>query len=161
MPGERTETVFTAELYPLERQPADLEISVEDWNTIIAIKEAVNKVIEAERKEGNVKGSLQTDVTLYLTPELAEVVNKIGDELRFITITSSAKVVVCEEAREAEAGHETAVSGLRVAVKGSGFAKCVRCWHMREDVGVNPDHPELCERCVDNVQGDGEKRRYA
>jgi isoleucyl-tRNA synthetase len=39
--------------------------------------------------------------------------------------------------------------------------KCVRCWHLRSDVGIDPRHPELCARCVLNVEGPGEERRFA
>ena len=51
--------------------------------------------------------------------------------------------------------------GLWILVRPSEHAKCVRCWHHREDVGMNTAHPELCGRCVENVDGSGEQRRYA
>ena len=161
LPGDRGEPVFTQRWYTLERMPADAAISVADWDVIIGIKHAVNKVIEDERKAGNVKGGLQTEATLYLTPALKQVVDKIGDELRFVTITSAATAVVCDGDELADQGRETAVEGLRVAVKMSEHDKCVRCWHMRDDIGQDPDNPELCARCVTNVDGDGEVRHFA
>jgi isoleucyl-tRNA synthetase len=56
---------------------------------------------------------------------------------------------------------ETEVGGLRIRVVKSAHAKCARCWHHREDVGVDPAHPEICGRCVENIQGEGEVRRHA
>jgi isoleucyl-tRNA synthetase len=56
---------------------------------------------------------------------------------------------------------ETEVEGLRIKVRASEHAKCVRCWHQREDVGQHSDHPELCGRCVDNIEGQGEQRAFA
>ena len=53
------------------------------------------------------------------------------------------------------------VLGLKLKVVKSAFPKCARCWHCREDVGVNPEHPEICGRCVDNISGTGEVRHYA
>jgi len=159
MPGERGATVFTQEWYSLPRLPADAVIGVEEWHTIIDIKEAVNKVIEDERKAGRVKGGLQTEVTLYLAPELKQVVDKIGDELRFVTITSAAAAVPAD--RDASAGQPSLLKGLRVGVVASSNRKCVRCWHFLPDVGTHSEHPELCGRCIDNVEGGGERRRFA
>jgi isoleucyl-tRNA synthetase len=50
---------------------------------------------------------------------------------------------------------------LSIRVTPSAHAKCIRCWHHREDVGVVAEHPEICGRCVENVSGKGEVRRYA
>lgn len=161
MPGERCASVFAAEWYGLARLPADAAIGQGDWDTIIAIKEAVNKVIEDERAAGNVKGGLQTEATLFVTPELKAILDKIGDELRFITITSAARAVVCASAELESHGVATQMKGLRVEIVVSGEQKCVRCWHFRADVGTNPEHPELCSRCVENVEGDGEVRHFA
>jgi len=46
-------------------------------------------------------------------------------------------------------------------VKKSNHEKCVRCWHHREDVGSDTNHPELCGRCIENVSGSGESRSFA
>ena len=48
-----------------------------------------------------------------------------------------------------------------ITVKPSEHQKCVRCWHHREDVGSHTEHPQLCGRCVENVTGAGEMRKYA
>lgn len=157
MPGDRAKTVFVAEWHPLERLPESAAISIADWDQILDIKEAVNKVLEEERAAGRVKGGLQTEVTLFVAPELKTVLDKLEDELRFVTITSKATVADLA----GNEGAETSVKGLRVAVVLSGEEKCVRCWHYREDVGSNAEHPELCGRCVENIDGAGETRLYA
>jgi isoleucyl-tRNA synthetase len=74
-----------------------------------------------------------------------------------VLITSAADV----KAFDASAGDETEIAGLRVSVTASEHAKCDRCWHHREDVGTHVGHEELCGRCVENVDGQGEKRAYA
>ncbi len=86
------------------------------------------------------------------------MLGKLGDELRFVLITSAARVVLLEGAAE---GVETALPALRVRVQTAGGEKCVRCWHYREDVGSDAAHPEICGRCVSNVAGPGEDRRVA
>ncbi|MDP5039578.1 MAG: hypothetical protein NWQ26_01745, partial [Paraglaciecola sp.] len=60
-----------------------------------------------------------------------------------------------------EHANKTELAGLWVEITASAGQKCARCWHHREDVGANPAHPEICLRCVDNVEGEGEKRAYA
>jgi len=83
----------------------------------------------------------------------------LGDELRFVLITSGASIAPLDEAPEDAAYAD--VEGLRVKVNVSEAEKCERCWHRREDVGQFPAHPTLCGRCVENVDGDGEQRHFA
>ncbi|MBV1932688.1 MAG: isoleucine--tRNA ligase, partial [Porticoccaceae bacterium] len=131
-----------------------------DWQTIFAVKEAVNKALEDARRNNLVKGALDADITLYASSDIAEVLGKMGDELRFVTITSSADVVSQEPGSDGS-GIETSLPGLRLDIRISEADKCVRCWHHQEDVGTSAEHPELCGRCIDNVAGEGELRRFA
>ena len=86
---------------------------------------------------------------------------KLEDELRFVLITSYARVHPLT-ARPADTP-VVDIEGGQVAVlaRASGHGKCVRCWHHREDVGSHAAHPDLCGRCVENVEGAGETRRFA
>lgn len=160
MPGKRGDTVFTAEWYQLQRLPENAIINESEWEVLRAFKDDVNKELEEQRTAGKVKGGLQTEVTIYAPSGVKLLLDKLGDELRFITITSTAQVILDD-------GQQTGtptpfVSGVRrIEVMASGKAKCVRCWHFRADVGSHPEHPELCNRCVDNVDGAGETRHFA
>jgi len=118
----------------------------------------LNKVIEDQRNQGVVKGSLGADIQLYAVPELYQSLAKLGDELRFVTITSKATLLSLEEGGDA---NESMLEGLKVGVQRSSAEKCVRCWHFIEDVGANAEHPEICGRCVTNLSDTGESRRYA
>ena len=99
-------------------------------------------------------------MTLYCDGELASTLAKVGDELRFILITSGAALRPQSELPTSGAS-ESAIAGLSIEVELSPGEKCVRCWHHREDVGANAEHPEICARCVDNVEGEGEQRYFA
>ena len=160
IPGQRGESVFLEEWYkslePLSEKGA---MGQEFWKKLHAVKTAVNKVIEQERNAGLVGGSLGCEVTLYCDQALLDVLVQLKDELRFVLITSRADVLPLDKV--AGTAMETDVSGLKVAVKTSQYNKCVRCWHHREDVGQDAEHPELCGRCVSNVTGDGELRQFA
>ena len=98
-------------------------------------------------------------MTLYCDAALADTLGRLGDELRFVMITSSADVAPLAEAPDTAA--TGVVDGLAVAVRASGFDKCERCWHRRADVGASDAHPTLCGRCIENVDGDGEQRHFA
>ena len=158
MPGERESSVFVAEWYSLPRLTDADVISQADWAAILQAKEAINKVIEDQRNQGVVKGSLGADIQLYAVPELYQSLAKLGDELRFVTITSKATLLSLEEGGDA---NESMLEGLKVGVQRSSAEKCVRCWHFIEDVGANAEHPEICGRCVTNLSDTGESRRYA
>uniref|UniRef100_UPI00214750B3 zinc finger domain-containing protein n=1 Tax=Endozoicomonas sp. SESOKO1 TaxID=2828742 RepID=UPI00214750B3 len=86
------------------------------------------------------------------------VLNRLGNELRFVLITSTATVKPLADAGDAAT---TELAGLKVLVEKSGHSKCERCWHRREDVGTIAEHPDLCGRCVENIEGSGEQRQFA
>jgi isoleucyl-tRNA synthetase len=129
------------------------------WQRLMTVKTAVNKVLEGQRRDGLVGGTLEAEVTLYCDGELAQLLQALGDELRFVLITSRADVQPLSAAPAGALASE--VEGLTVAVRKSAAAKCARCWHHRVDIGKFVAHPELCGRCVENVDGAGEVRLYA
>ncbi|MDI3325236.1 isoleucine--tRNA ligase [Pontibacterium granulatum] len=159
IPGEHDESVLLGTWYEnLAELPEGEALDVEFWNQVMAVKTAVNKELEARRNEGLIGSSLEAEVTLYCDDALKAQLDKLGDELRFVLITSKAAVAAAADASDAQA---TDVNGLQVSVAKTEYAKCGRCWHHREDVGANAEHEELCGRCVDNVAGEGESRSFA
>jgi isoleucyl-tRNA synthetase len=156
IPGDRESSIFLAEWYSLPTTD-NTAITDSDWALIAGARNAVNKVLEGKKGEG-IQKSLEAEVTLYANSALHDALAKLGDELRFVLITSEATL---KPLADGQGGEETEVEGLQLAVEKTAYAKCERCWHHREDVGMHIDHPELCSRCVDNVEGSGEKRQYA
>ncbi len=157
IPGKREANVFVAEWFGLPRLPND-SLSDDYWALMAEVKTAVNKVMEEKRSEGAKGGSLGAEVTLYCDEKLQSELSKLGDELRFVLITSAAILQPLTAAQDAE---ETDVAGLKVLVKSTEQPKCERCWHHRADVGANASHPSICLRCVVNVDGVGEEREFA
>ncbi|MFK0268283.1 MULTISPECIES: isoleucine--tRNA ligase [Pseudomonas] len=160
LPGERNESVMLNGWYQgLSELPEGTELDRAYWDRVMAVKASVNKELENQRTAKVIGGNLQAEVTLYADEGLSADLGKLGDELRFVLITSAASVVPFVQApAEAVA---TEVEGLKLQVVKSGHAKCGRCWHFRADVGSHPEHPEICGRCVDNLSGSGEVRHYA
>lgn len=159
LPGEHASSVFLSAWYELPGDVADDEFDDDFWSTCQQVRQDVNKALEASRAEGNVRGSLDANVALYASDELRATLEHLGDELRFVLITSDATCSALDEApAEAFAGE---LEGLRVVVVASNAEKCERCWHKRDDVGQVAAHPTLCVRCVTNVDGEGEIRHYA
>jgi isoleucyl-tRNA synthetase len=159
LPGERPESVHLAEWFELPRLGEGELFARDDWAQIMRVKEAVNRELEIQRNAGAVRGSLDAEVALYAAAPLREVLAKLGDELRFVLLTSEAVVAPLEAAPAA--ARETALAGLKLELGPSPHPKCVRCWHHRASVGACAEHPQLCDRCVTNVAGSGESRRAA
>ncbi|MEE2024667.1 isoleucine--tRNA ligase [Alkalimonas mucilaginosa] len=128
------------------------------WQQLLLVRDEVNRVLEKARKQEKIGASLQAEVTLFATAELAAQLQQLQDELRFVLITSTATVSSEAAPVEAEA---TDIAGLKVLVQASSAVKCERCWHYRHDVGADAAHPTICLRCVDNVSGAGEQREFA
>jgi isoleucyl-tRNA synthetase len=160
LPGEHAESVFLSEWYQgLERLEGNEAMGAAYWQQVMAVRAAVNREIEVQRAAGLVRGSLDTDVTLYVAAPLQALLASLGDELRFVLITSGATLAPLDSAPTEAAATE--LPELRLQVHVSPADKCERCWHRREDVGRHAQHPTLCGRCVDNVEGPGEQRHFA
>ncbi|MCF9033736.1 isoleucine--tRNA ligase [Acinetobacter nectaris] len=155
IPEQSEKYVFTQTWYDLP-QVAENEISEQAWQQLIQVKAAVNKQIEFARNEKVVGGNLSAKVKIWATPELEKLLKSLENELRFVLITSQVEVNAF-----AEEGKETEVEGLRVEILAAEGEKCVRCWHVLPDVNTHSEHPGLCSRCIINVDGAGEERKYA
>ncbi len=117
------------------------------WSRIRDIRDVVNKDIEALRAAGQVGASLQAVVTLTVSPDDHALLSSLGEDLKFVFITSAIKLI--------------AGNTLTTGVEASKHVKCERCWHYREDVGHDAAHPTLCGRCTSNLYGAGEERKHA
>ncbi|MFB1069736.1 isoleucine--tRNA ligase [Vibrio diabolicus] len=160
MPGERDKFVFTGEWFDgLFGLAEGEELNNEFWAEIQAVRGAVNKLLEDARKEKTIGGALQAEVTLFADDALAAKINKLEDELRFVLLTSAAKVKPLGE--KTDAAQATDIEGLFVEVVAAEGEKCDRCWHHTPDVGTIEGHEKICGRCVSNVEGEGEVRKFA
>ncbi|MDO4683262.1 MAG: isoleucine--tRNA ligase [Lautropia sp.] len=123
------------------------------WTLIRTARAQVLRDLETLRERGEIGSSLQAEVDLSASGELYEALATLGDDLRFVLITSGARL------HQAPAGSDPQTLGIRATA--SGHQKCERCWHWRADVGQNPEHPGLCGRCESNLFGAGEPRHHA
>lgn len=156
----RPQYVFTNEWYTgFGEFSGDEFISNEEWQTILQVRDQVNRVIEAERKNNVIGASLQANVTLFVDDKLHTILAKLEDELRFVLITSGASIAPMAEAIDTAVDGD--IEGLKVALSVASGKKCDRCWHYSDTVGEHEEHSDLCSRCVTNVAGDGEVRQFA
>jgi isoleucyl-tRNA synthetase len=134
------------ELLPL----ADAAQLKQRWALVREVRAEVQKELEALRVKGEIGSSLAAEVEIHAGAERYRALAELGDDLRFVLITSTARIEeVSDPAQQ------------RLIVRASAHAKCPRCWHYRADIGSDPAHPELCGRCVSNLYGSGEPRTHA
>ena len=142
-------TIFTEVFARLPDVPDEASL-VEKWTALRAIRGDVQKRLEELREKGEIGSSLQAEVELRAAGAKAELLQSLGDDLRFVLITSQAKVTkVAGETEES------------IVVSPASATKCERCWHWRDDVGLDAQHATLCGRCVSNLFGSGEPRVVA
>ncbi len=140
--------------------PAGSERAAEiDWPALIMLKTDVARELERLRAAGEIGAPLEAEVTVFASALYAARLNALADELRFVLITSQARVL--ERDPPPADAVRTSQEGVWIRVNPANQPKCVRCWHLRSDVGSDPRHPELCARCVANVEGPGEERHFA
>jgi isoleucyl-tRNA synthetase len=142
------ETIFTQTYYSFPEIP-DAAALLERFAALIDIRAEVLKKLEEVRESGAIGSPLQANVEIKAGPRKFAWLDSIKDDLKFLLITSKAQAVpVAEESEEA------------IAVSASTDTKCERCWHYEADVGKHAEHPEICGRCITNLHGDGETRRF-
>jgi isoleucyl-tRNA synthetase len=164
LPGDRHENVLFSTVAEIdELLPADGDYRKVDgplMQELLSLRESVSKVLEPMRAEGRIGASLAAEVVVHadLNAEALEAHPGIGDELRFLFITSALSL----QPLVSRPGNAIKAEGSDawIVASASSHGKCVRCWHYRADVGSSPDDPELCGRCIENVNGDGEVRKY-
>ena len=147
--GEPQESVFLhtwTDVLPKQEGEKDLSAR---WKRIREIRAEVVKRLEQARTAGLIGSSLQADVVLLLPQPDLDLMRSLGEDLKFVFITSSAGVEPSPD------------DGIMIEVRASQDTKCERCWHYRADVGSQRSHPTICGRCVQNLQGPGEDRRHA
>ncbi len=145
---DKEATVFEELWYDLPAHGLS-DSQIQDWKNIIEVRALANKAIEEKRGAGEVGSSLQAEISIAVDGDTYDSLARMEDALRFVFITSQAKV-------EKQSG-----SGLKFNVVASQHTKCDRCWHYRDDVGATAEHPTICGRCVSNLFGAGENRKYA
>jgi isoleucyl-tRNA synthetase len=152
LPGERNESVMLNTWYDqLIPLPETEKLDLVSWEQIFKVREIVSKAIEEKRNAGLVKGGLTTEVIIKAGEQWYKPLQLVGEELKFILITSKVELII----------DDISNSAIEVQVVASAQKRCDRCWHQVNEVGRNAVHPELCDRCIDNIDGDGEERHYA
>jgi isoleucyl-tRNA synthetase len=163
MPGERTDSVFLSTWHNTPETPRDTI----DWPALIHLRGDVTRELEKLRNDGAIGSPLDAEVDVFSEPDDFARFNALGPELRFLFITSEARVHEVAQLPEGTVPtthgplHGAKPPRVSFAVRATSAVKCVRCWQRRLDVGVNPAHPEICGRCAINVDGPGETRYFA
>ncbi|HAT1770972.1 TPA: isoleucine--tRNA ligase [Legionella pneumophila] len=155
IPGNNNESVFIEHWY--DAWPTIDAVNMDDWEQLHIIRDEVNKALEETRQRGEIGSALAAEVTVYADDKVLPKLTRLGEELRFLLITSGAKASPINHSPK---GLAVTDCGVSIQVIASVHEKCARCWHRRADVGQNQEHPELCLRCVGNISGYHEERRY-
>ena len=127
--------------------PANEGALLDKWSRIRGYRAEVTRALEELRVAGKIGSSLQAEVLIHTDGDKYEALASLGDDLRFVLICSKATLLRAAEEK--------------LVVSALPHGKCERCWHVREDVGANTEHPELCGRCINNLFGEGETRAFA
>jgi isoleucyl-tRNA synthetase len=150
LPGRREDNVlFTTWYEGLAPLPENAALSAADFERLLGLREEVSKTLEPMRAAGEIGAALEAEISLRCGVADQNWLAPFADELRFLFISGDVEVLA-----------DDAMKDIAVLAAPTSKTKCVRCWHYRADVGANAGHPELCGRCVDNVDGDGEDRRW-
>jgi isoleucyl-tRNA synthetase len=159
LPGSREANLLFAEWYDgLEPLPDDARLDAAQFDTLLSLREAVSRLLEPMRAAGNIGAALEAEVQIFAAAETGDLLRRVSDELRFFFIVSELGIEDATD-RPGDAVKAEGVDAWIVA-RATTNAKCIRCWHYRPDVGSHAEHPEICSRCVGNVDGPGEVRRW-
>ncbi len=160
IPDTQNESVFLNTWYEgLSALSENEKLNSKSWEKIRMVREVVNKELEKLRNAGSIGAPLEAEVDLYCDAAMKNELDKLEDELHFVFITSKARVHLAKS--NSPEWIATEIPGLWLQVSPTQNKKCERCWHRVEEVGKNEKHPTLCGRCVINIDGKGEVRKFA
>nr|WP_244665506.1 isoleucine--tRNA ligase [Xanthomonas phaseoli] len=149
LPGQRADNVLFSTWYDgLAPLPADAALTGADVDKLLVLREQVAKVLEPMRANGAIGAALEAEITVAADAQTAARWQPLAEELRFLFISGDVTVIAAS------------TDDIFVSAQPTTKAKCVRCWHHQASVGSDPRHPELCSRCVSNIEGPGEQRRW-
>ncbi len=149
LPGERADNVLFATWYEgLAPLPEDAPLSARDFDELLALREQMSRVLEPMRANGVIGAALEAEIAVSVGAAKAARWQPLADELRFLFISGDVTVSAVE------------ADEVFVLATPSTKTKCVRCWQLRGDVGADAAHPEICARCVSNIEGSGEDRKW-
>ncbi|HZF97575.1 MAG TPA: isoleucine--tRNA ligase [Pseudoxanthomonas sp.] len=149
LPGERVDNVLFATWYDgLAPLPQEAALSAADFDELLALREQIAKVLEPMRASGAIGAALEAEIAISAGASKLTRWQPLAGELRFLFISGDVSLMPAE------------ADEISVLAEPSGKPKCGRCWHLQADVGADPRHPELCGRCVGNVEGPGEQREW-
>lgn len=160
MPGERDDSVLFETWYEGLEATQDSNAQRAWWDDLLALRSATARVLEDRRQSGEIGSSLQAEVTLYVDDTRLQRYAEAADELRFLFITSELRLRALASRPEQAVKLELDEGEAWVVAKATEHAKCVRCWHRRADVGSHAEHPQLCGRCVGNIEHSPEQRQW-
>jgi isoleucyl-tRNA synthetase len=150
LPGERASNVLFATWYDgLTPLGDDAALSLADYDRLLVLRDNVAKVLEPMRANGEIGAALDAEIALHCGVADQNWLSPLVDELRFLLITGDVSVHASEAATE-----------LAIRATVTDKRKCIRCWQHRADVGSHAGHPDICARCVSNIEGPGEVRRW-
>jgi isoleucyl-tRNA synthetase len=149
---EQGDSVMLSTWHVLPEQAGEPALA-KRWQAIRALRADVARTLEELRSAGKIGSSLQAEVSLRADPASYDLLASLGDDLKF--------VLICSKVTLGKLGAGETAGGVSIEAVASSHAKCARCWHWREDVGQNTEHPELCGRCTSNLFGAGEAREIA
>ncbi|MCV2518544.1 MAG: isoleucine--tRNA ligase [Candidatus Lightella neohaematopini] len=160
LPGNRSNSIFTEELYDQLTPLSNSNIlNNKFWKKIILIRNEVNKVIEQAKINKIINDSLEANIILYAEPKLLQELNKLNNELKFIFIVSKILVLPYYKANH-DAIKLKNVNKLKINIFRSKDKKCQRCWHYDDSVGLSIKYSSICNRCITNIIGNGEIRKF-
>ena len=160
MPGERDESVLFETWYDGLAATQGSPEQRRYWADLLAIRDSASRVLEGMRKAEQIGAGLEAKLVIHADQAMVERYAPVADELRFFFITSELRLDLAGGQPDDAVLTEVEGADAWVSATVSEAAKCVRCWHRRDDVGSHAEHPELCGRCVSNVEGPGEDRRW-
>ncbi|MGA9422635.1 MAG: isoleucine--tRNA ligase, partial [Rhodanobacteraceae bacterium] len=158
--GTRGESVLFETWYDGLASPQASDAQRRFWADLLAIRAAASRLLEGMRGAGDIGASLQADVTVHADAATRERFDAFAAELRFFFITSELELADVSSRPRGAVRADIDGAEVWISAAPSKAAKCVRCWHYRPDVGTHADHPEICGRCIENIEGEGENRRW-
>jgi isoleucyl-tRNA synthetase len=156
MPNKK-ESIYLTEWFDASVSMDDEKVKL--YDNLYSIKPHISRMIEDARNKNEIGSSLECELSITCNKHLYDDLSKLSNELKFVFIVSSCDITLGDESDKYLIDDD--LNKFSISISKSKYKKCERCWHFHESVGTIEGSSTICERCYDNVHGDGECRTYA
>jgi isoleucyl-tRNA synthetase len=120
---------------------------IEEWKTLIGVRDEVLKLLEQARQEKTIGKALEADVSIAANDALGKLLKTHESSLKELFNVSSAEIVSANVDSKTGSVWQTEGADIQIQARPASGHKCARCWNFMPHVSSYGIWENVCDRC--------------